>query len=301
MFEKMSVGDQDNHLKNLTRLCRTCGEFLSSEQRNNFPVKNEKIKQKILQHLLIKTEEDNPVIHPRKICFKCYSQLKNAEHRNTTFKHRTPCWTGHKVDCFACDKVKSLKKGGRPKKIKKQTGRYHGTNLFWTKDLSQNLKEKFTENFKKMNKLFYTGESLHLCLCKLCDQIIHYPTLITSCQHSLCYGCLIPKVEGVLLKDIQCPVCNVHFRPDDAKPSKIAIQMIMTLKPKPDGQKAPTFLNDVYNISSDGDIPEEFEEAALHIIKAKMEKSNLPNNSIEFKTGGSRVSLLCKISYNYLY
>ena len=47
-----------------------------------------------------------------------------------------------------------------------------------------------------------------------------------------------------------------------------------------------------FNITDSSDIPQECEEAALHVIKIKIAKSNLPNISIEFKTGGSRVSFL---------
>ena len=36
-------------------------------------------------------------------------------------------------------------------------------------------------------------------------------------------------------------------------------------------------------------IPKLYEEAAVHILKNKMAQSTLPNKSVEFKTGGSKV------------
>ena len=44
----------------------------------------------------------------------------------------------------------------------------------------------------------------------------------------------------------------------------------------------------MFKLTKDSDIPLEGEEAALHIIKQKMKK--LVGKSIQFKTGGQRVS-----------
>jgi len=51
----------------------------------------------------------------------------------------------------------------------------------------------------------------------------------------------------------------------------------------------PHALDDVFQLDLTEDIPRVYEEAAVHIIKSIMERSNLPNKSISFKTGGSRV------------
>lgn len=45
-------------------------------------------------------------------------------------------------------------------------------------------------------------------------------------------------------------------------------------------------LSDIFTITDESGIPREMEDAALHIIKQKMVKSNLLNKSIEFKSGG---------------
>lgn len=51
-------------------------------------------------------------------------------------------------------------------------------------------------------------------------------------------------------------------------------------------------VRDIFAMNEDSEIPRVLEDATLHIIKTKMAKSNLPNNSIEFKTGGPRVRTL---------
>lgn len=45
-------------------------------------------------------------------------------------------------------------------------------------------------------------------------------------------------------------------------------------------------IEDVFELGPSEDIPQVYEDVALHIIKTKMAKSCLPNKGAAFKTGG---------------
>ena len=54
--------------------------------------------------------------------------------------------------------------------------------------------------------------------------------------------------------------------------------------------KSETTLRDIYSITNNDEIPRDIEDAALHVIRHKIKNSNHPNKTIEFKSGGPRVS-----------
>ena len=294
------------------------------EERNNIDVINDKVKDKLYNNLFIDVSKEKEDIHPPKICLKCYSKLKNAEKRKTTFKHELHVWKEHHSNCSVCERVNVKQKGGRPKK-NKSTGRYSGTNIYWTKADSLTIKTKLpTEEIKILKEDFKVGNNSHLnlCICPCCNEIMEQPVFIINCQHSLCYKCLIPSVEGVKIDTTKCPICLIPISPQSVIQSKTVSEMKECLKTDCEkcGMLFPanfnmenhkkscfvvekpetTKLNEVYNLNETSTIPREFEEAALHVIKNKMAKSTLPNNSIEFMTGGSRVSCL-HIHILYIY
>ena len=49
------------------------------------------------------------------------------------------------------------------------------------------------------------------------------------------------------------------------------------------------FMLGIFILGPEDSIPQVVEEATIHVIKKKLAESKLPNKSIEFKTGESRV------------
>ena len=160
--------------------------------------------------------------------------------------------------------------------------------------------------------MFSTECNPHLkfCTCFLCQDIIRRPILLVPCEHVFCMTCLIPKVEGTLKSDSKCPQCSTLI--EDITSSKNTVELTKSLKlscpqdcgitffatetglkeknehqcPCPVGNKSSESLN------RNNDISREMEEVAMCVIKHKLANSTRPNKTIEFKTGGSRVSTL---------
>lgn len=191
------------------------------------------------------------------------------------------------------------------------TGRYSVSNSHWTRNETSKIHENLGETVALMKQNFKEkfNDNPHLCICQLCENLMQKPVLLTKCQHSFCCKCFIPTVEGRPLESTICPVCSTLVTPEFVTHSQTISHLLSNLKTDCEkcgevfkheeyckenhlsmciGQKSP-LLSDVFKINKENDIPREFEKAALHVIKTKMAQSTLPNNGIEFMTGGSRV------------
>ena len=60
---------------------------------------------------------------------------------------------------------------------------------------------------------------LELCICKLCENLLKLPVTFRKCEHTFCFTCIIPLIEGKLECDT-CPVCFTCVNIDDLEPSK---------------------------------------------------------------------------------
>ena len=164
-----------------------------------------------------------------------------------------------------------------------------------------------------------------LCLCCKCNKIPQMPVTLKSCEHLFCFLCLVEEMKNKYIDETFCPKCTKKIYNDDMVTSKKTNSLLQMLtlvcnlcKQKFNALKeyeifkthkslchnelllstslltsssnSKKSINDIFEINKDSDIPQELEEAALHIIiKQKMAKSG--QKTIEFKSGGPRVSL----------
>ncbi|XP_065645053.1 uncharacterized protein LOC136075538 [Hydra vulgaris] len=162
---------------------------------------------------------------------------------------------------------------------------------------------------------------LELCLCCKCNKIPQMPVTLKSCEHLFCFLCLVEEMKNKYIDETFCPKCNKKIYIDDMVTSKKTNSLLQMLtlvcnlcKQKFNALKeyeifkthkslchnelllstslltsssnSKKSINDIFEINKDSDIPQELEEAALHIIKQKMAKSG--QKTIEFKSGGPR-------------
>ena len=299
-----------SHLENLKNLCRTCGTALSGPKRNHFNVKQQKVKEMLSNHLYIHVDNDSEEIHPPQICLKCYSKLKNAASRNTTSIHQNINWIPHHPLCEICLPSNRIKKGRPTKSGAKHTGRPSKLNSHWNKENTNTLKASLPkETFSFFHLLPYLSDDvnlhLELCLCLLCKGIMKLPVLITTCQHSFCFTCLMKHVEGHKATSILCPSCNTPTNPESITHSRVVVEMRSKLKfsCRKCGMLFPieSFYQKntheasckIFSVNQhqivEGNISSDLEVCTMEVIKSKMARSNLPNNSIEINTGGPRV------------
>ena len=96
------------HTEDIDKLCRICRQFLGKENYNK-----ENHKQKIENIYFININSDNPQIHPKKICLKCYSVMSTAIKRQSTIS-TSPFnnWTQHAEKCEICERESNYSRKG---------------------------------------------------------------------------------------------------------------------------------------------------------------------------------------------
>ena len=90
----------------------------------------------------------------------------------------------------------------------------------------------------------------------------------------------------------ECPCCNTSIVVGDISPAIHIDKCIECIKTRDDSAEkegSSINLSDILNITEDDEIPQEVEDATLHIIRQKMNRSS--NNMIQFKSGGPRVRI----------
>ncbi|XP_065667077.1 uncharacterized protein LOC136087630 isoform X2 [Hydra vulgaris] len=157
--------------------------------------------------------------------------------------------------------------------------------------------------------------------CASCNEILQMPVTLKCCEHLFCFLCLVEEMKNKYIDETFCPKCNKKIYIDDMVTSKKTNSLLQMLtlvcnlcKQKFNALKeyeifkthkslchnelllstslltsssnSKKSINDIFEINKDSDIPQELEEAALHIIKQKMAKSG--QKTIEFKSGGPR-------------
>ena len=214
------------NLENLTKLCRVCGQNLG---QNTYNVSN--LSKRLHEHFFLTTTNDENDIHPKKKCQKCYSKLSNIENRSTTWTMKIAEWHPHMDDyCITCSSVVAIKKGGRPKKQKKQ-GRPKQGLFIWNREqinkFISNVPDDVIEGLDD-DILLNNNSHLEICKCDTCLNIIRRPIIITKCEHMFCLRCIMPLIEGKPETDLKCPVCKLLYLKCDIVPSKYINNVLLS-------------------------------------------------------------------------
>ncbi|XP_057300003.1 V(D)J recombination-activating protein 1-like [Hydractinia symbiolongicarpus] len=290
---------ESQHNIYLTKLCRICQEHTGKVLRNALSVT--KFSERIEKAFRIDLKGDHPTVHPRKICLKCYSLMKNVETKNTTPILNVKSWFPHNPsDCDTC-KLGSIKSRGGKKTKSKSVGRPPKDGSMWTRHMTEVLYEKTPEDIiprRYSREDFSCNKSLPEFICFLCKDILRRPVGIMPCEHNFCLECLVPNIEGRRETDWKCPQCKLLIKSNQINPSKKIqnLTKMLSTKCKRCGhlfnldEEKEKKQHEASCISQSPTINDaKSDEAVLQIIRKKMAESKLPNKSIVFKTAG-RVS-----------
>ncbi|XP_066931553.1 uncharacterized protein [Clytia hemisphaerica] len=226
-----------------------------------------------------------------------------------------PIHTSKCMTCLLNTNGERVKPVGRPEK-KKATGKPSIVSA-WIREFSKELLNMYPPSListelpspslfdEKMNP------NLNLCICLLCFKLLDQPVLNIHCQHVVCSKCLLMRIEGLKLCEIKCPLCptvkeweflkDIPLGKNSFVPAIITMQIIESLKVTCEKGRGQVFginelcqkeehedycfykerkmhpIEDVFELGPSEDIPQVYEDVALHIIKTKMAKSCLPN------------------------
>lgn len=310
MATQGSEGDRA-HIAALAKLCRLCGKNLNKRSYD--------VVQKldlIQETLLLDFATDKSYLHPLKICFVCNNTLVNVTKRSATTKLTPVTWTAHEDECTICKPYKNI---GRPLKIKRG-GRRKSLDNIWTHGCIQKIRNQIPKNLTKISKNMVSkhhNSHLELCFCRVCNEIIHQPIILTACQHSMCFQCLVPLVYGKEENDTHCPICNTNVLLNTISYSQQIHNMIQclvlqcshncgkifTIKNYTEKllhekncfgssqvTQTSTMLSEAFSTATDVNLTREMQDAALHVLKIKMANSN--SEVVEFPSGGPRVSVI---------
>lgn len=212
---------ESQHNIYLTKLCRICQEHTGKVLRNALSVT--KFSERIEKAFRIDLKGDIPTVHPRKICLKCYSLMKNVETKNTTPILNVKSWFPHNPsDCDTC-KLGSIKSRGGKKTKSKSVGRPPKDGSMWTRHMTEVLYEKTPADIipkRYSREDFSCNKSLPEFICFLCKDILRRPVGIMPCEHNFCLECLVPNIEGRRETDWKCPQCKLLIKSNQINPSK---------------------------------------------------------------------------------
>jgi len=197
-----------SHQKNLENLCRICSEKL---QKSKGAVTSKfqclKWKEFLAEKFSIFVEKDLEEIHPQYFCHACYA---HPDRRSVV----PVAWMTHyDDDCRVCSCAEEIKKGGRPKKVRRgrkpelsDSCRTLQTPSSTLQDLDLLTKDMPSIRFAKFSEKFVIPENLKKEL--LCLQILEEP-VETTCQHYFCVECM----KGVIDSGQRgsCPVCKENI------------------------------------------------------------------------------------------
>lgn len=108
-----------------------CGNLLASGNGYTCKVSGVLDKLKVMFNK-VDFSKDDENIHPPNICSRCHAAIGHFKQGSISTLTTPIVWNPHSPDCTVCIK---LKRGGRPKKVRKQTGRPKSAESITVKDL----------------------------------------------------------------------------------------------------------------------------------------------------------------------
>ena len=285
------------HQSYLDRLCRLCGKYLQKRSKIVTDYAED-----IYKYIHVNCSLDKHDTHPSKICYKCIMIISNLKKvtQNTTLK----CfeWTVHSEEnCYlCCTHVPNLRKGGNKKCV--TVGAFgRPSEPKWTVNNSLELSKRIPiDDCEEVSNTHL----LEICKCEICGKVAHHPTIITLCEHIFCLKCILPKLEGLKLKELKCPKCEINCTKEEIYPSEKLIQVkkcIISLSKScsstnlsDNSSKNVSSIKSIFDISTSSKISPEVNKAVAHVIKVRLKEAD--NKLIKLPSGGPRVrSYLCNV------
>ncbi len=190
-----SSGGVELHSSALDGLCRVCGRLLST-QRATYPCKD--LGNNLEHTFTINTSDDNPEIHPPKVCYNCYrSTVRHLEYdqNGREYNHAIEVvqWKQHGHDCQTCSLYTKSRQGGRPRKSRKNRGRPTGdeiTRVTLRSHISSVAAPKCRGEVPLAPARFVSVVGVKRLVCTLCANVVDQG-VETQCNHLVCAPCFI--------------------------------------------------------------------------------------------------------------
>ena len=190
--------DQQFHTECLQKLCRVCGSYL---QHSRAVYRCEDHQHCLLEVFRIDLAQDLEHIHPPHLCEHCQAVMSKAVAAGkdvTIYLHFVKAfeWSEHaEVEYHVCNHVAKSKKGGRPKKARKNRGRPIANSAHTRLDQLQSFctQEYLPEQMERGTLTYYIPSSLGVkqsdLECPLCMILLDRPVLL-ACGTVLCTECV---------------------------------------------------------------------------------------------------------------
>ena len=200
-----------SHQRELERHCRVCACVLGTKPSSCLEEKN----RELLKKLGITVENDRPDVHPTQFCLTCRSK---AIQYSDTVKSSLVLfeWTPHtQQDCEVCSYFSRQKKGGRPKKERKNRGRPKTDSV---QGVIQRMARTDLPSYRVSCPLSISPSStisLANLQCSLCNNVVDQPVQ-TPCRKLVCTTCVLHLLQSCNLNHYPCPSCKEAHTIDTA-------------------------------------------------------------------------------------
>ena len=235
------------HRQQLNKHCRVCGRYFRDLEKERGVRECIEHKGTLKTYLGLDIDSDDTNTHPRLICNKCFSTVRNMKEGKVTYTNLSPFkWSSHKDDsctvrlytCICtymrlrisqvCAHFTSLKKPGRPPKKPKVLGRCrHGNRLSLLQHIKMLTPTVTTQTYMPSD---HSPVNLSSIKCKKCTCILRQP-LQLSCGALLCTSCLVKSIEMTDGDSVPCPACNEVLEPSSIHSAPDAIMEILNNLP----------------------------------------------------------------------
>ena len=197
------------HKTELQRRCRVCACIIDVK-KPSFCCQEDKNKL-ILHKLGIDVSTDQLGVHPCRFCLSCHTKAKQfADTINSSLVLYE--WKGHTDSgCEVCCYFKEQRKGGRPRKERKNRGRPQENSIL---SIMNKMLHTALPSYKVSCPLspsrFLPSSTVSLVdlQCSLCSNIVDQPVQ-TPCRKLACSVCIASLLRTCELDHFPCPSCKV--------------------------------------------------------------------------------------------
>ena len=156
----------DLHRQELKKHCRVCASVLGSKGYYSCTEAKNKV---LLQKLGVDVRSDCPDVHPQSFCHTCRTKATQiSEHVDSSLVLFQ--WQPHTPSCSVCCHFQKQKKGGRPKKMRKNRGRpsLHSAKAITNRVLRTTLPSHKTSSPLSLSRFLPSTVALESLQCGVC-------------------------------------------------------------------------------------------------------------------------------------